>query len=69
MDTLVWGEGPGEFFSGSPAPLPEGGASVERLLRVEVLHIGADYPPPIPDDPSAQSVSDHDALVVVFSLE
>ena len=41
----------------------------EGLARVEVLHIGADYPPPIPDDTSARAVSDHDALVVVFSLE
>ena len=41
----------------------------EDLARVEVLHIGADYPPPIPDDTSARAVSDHDALVVVFSLE
>ncbi len=39
------------------------------LTRVSVLHIGADYPPPIPDDPSARAVSDHDALVVTFSLE
>jgi predicted extracellular nuclease len=41
----------------------------EGLARVTVLHIGADYPPPIPDDPSARAVSDHDALVVIFSLE
>jgi uncharacterized repeat protein (TIGR01451 family) len=41
----------------------------EELARVEVLHIGADYPPPIPNDTSARAVSDHDALVVVFSLE
>ena len=44
-------------------------ALYEGLVRVSVLHVGADYPPPIPDDPSARSVSDHDALMVVFSLE
>ena len=31
VDTLVWGEGPADFLSGLPAPVPEGGASVERL--------------------------------------
>ncbi len=41
----------------------------EALARVSVLHIGSDYPPPIPDDPSARAVSDHDALVVVFAFE
>jgi predicted extracellular nuclease len=41
----------------------------EELARVTVLHIGSDYPPPIPDDPSARAVSDHDALVVIFSLQ
>jgi predicted extracellular nuclease len=39
------------------------------LAHVAVLHVGADYPPPIPDDPSARRVSDHDALVVIFALE
>ncbi len=41
----------------------------KALARVSVLHIGSDYPPPIPGDPSARAVSDHDALVVVFSFE
>jgi predicted extracellular nuclease len=41
----------------------------QALTRVSVLHIGADYPPPIPGDTSARAVSDHDALVVTFSLE
>ena len=41
----------------------------ERLAQVNALHIDADYPPPIPDDPSARRVSDHDPLVVIFSLE
>ena len=41
----------------------------DGLARVTVLHVNADYPPPIPDDPSARAVSDHDALVAIFSLE
>ena len=44
-------------------------ALYEALARVSVLHVGADYPPPVPGDPSAQSASDHDPLVVVFRLE
>ena len=40
----------------------------EHLARVEVLHIDADYPPPVPDDASARSVSDHDPLVATFSF-
>ncbi len=39
-----------------------------HLVRVEALHINADYPPPIPDDPSARRGSDHDPLVAVFSF-
>lgn len=41
----------------------------QRLVEVTALHIDADYPPPIPDDPSARGVSDHDPLVVVLSFE
>jgi predicted extracellular nuclease len=41
----------------------------EHLVRVEALRINADYPPPIPDDPSARRGSDHDPLVAVFSFE
>jgi hypothetical protein len=40
----------------------------ELLVRVEALHINADYPPPVPGDPSARRVSDHDPLVAVFSF-
>lgn len=29
-DSLVWGEGPTDYAAGSPAPAPEGGASLER---------------------------------------
>ena len=41
----------------------------ERLESVEGLHIDADYPLPAPDDTSARRVSDHDPLVVIFSLK
>jgi predicted extracellular nuclease len=37
-----------------------------HLVRVEALHIDADYPPPIPGDESAQRVSDHDPVIAVF---
>jgi predicted extracellular nuclease len=40
----------------------------ELLEEVTSLHLNADYPPPIPGDPSARRTSDHDPLVVVFSL-
>jgi predicted extracellular nuclease len=40
----------------------------DQLVRVEVLHIDADYTLPLPGDASAQGVSDHDPLVVTFSL-
>jgi uncharacterized repeat protein (TIGR01451 family) len=30
VDTLVWGEGPTDYLTGSPAPPPDGGASLER---------------------------------------
>ncbi len=41
----------------------------QRLLRVEVLHIDADFTLPPPDDATAMHVSDHDPLVVVFSVD
>jgi predicted extracellular nuclease len=41
----------------------------EHLSGVTALHINADYPPPIPGDPSARRVSDHDPLVAVFTFE
>lgn len=40
-----------------------------RLAAVEALHINADYPPPVPEDPSPRRVSDHDPLVAVFNFE
>ncbi|HEY69359.1 MAG TPA: hypothetical protein G4O08_02120 [Anaerolineae bacterium] len=39
-----------------------------RLLRVDVLRTNADFAPPIPGDDSPLRKSDHDAVVVVFSL-
>jgi predicted extracellular nuclease len=41
----------------------------EHLVRMEVLHINADYPPPVPDDASARRVSDHDPLIAVFQIK
>jgi predicted extracellular nuclease len=39
-----------------------------RLGSVDVLHINADYPLPLPDDTSPHRVSDHDPLVVRLSF-
>jgi predicted extracellular nuclease len=44
-------------------------ALYELLEEVAVLHVNADYPPPIPGDPSARRTSDHDPLVVLFTLK
>jgi len=41
----------------------------KQLLRVDVLHTNADYPPKDQEDGSPQRVSDHDPLVVVFSID
>jgi predicted extracellular nuclease len=41
----------------------------DRVARVEVLHVNADYPPPLLEDPSARRSSDHDPLVVIVSFE
>jgi hypothetical protein len=43
-------------------------ALMERLMRVQILHVNADYPPMEPGDPSPFSESDHDPVVAVFSL-
>jgi len=40
----------------------------DLLRRVEVLHVNADYPPPISGDPSPMHASDHDPVVATFSL-
>jgi predicted extracellular nuclease len=39
-----------------------------HLVYVDAWHINADYPPPIPGDPSARRASDHDPLVAIFSF-
>ncbi len=43
-------------------------ALYEYLVGVEAVHINADYPPPVSDDPSARRVSDHDPVVAIFAL-
>ncbi len=40
----------------------------EELVEVTVLHLDADYPPPVPGDPSPWRESDHDPVVAVFEL-
>jgi predicted extracellular nuclease len=42
-------------------------ALMEWLARVEVLHVNADYPLPMPDDASPTHKSDHDPVVAVFA--
>jgi predicted extracellular nuclease len=41
----------------------------DLLLRVEVLHVDADFPPPEPGDGSPERASDHDPVVTTFSLD
>lgn len=40
-----------------------------RLQRVEVLHVNADYPLPMPEDTSPTHKSDHDPVIVTFGLK
>jgi predicted extracellular nuclease len=42
---------------------------MDLLVRMEVLHVNADYAPPDPDDSSPLRKSDHDPLIATFSLE
>ena len=44
-------------------------ALAARQVRVNVLHINADYPPPDPANPSPRHCSDHDPPVAVFEME
>jgi hypothetical protein len=37
-------------------------------VRVEILHVNADYPLSDPADPSLRHSSDHDPVVAVFEL-
>ncbi|MBN2005390.1 MAG: lamin tail domain-containing protein [Anaerolineae bacterium] len=41
----------------------------EHIRRVEVLHVNSDYPPAAPDDDSPEHTSDHDPLVVTFTVQ
>jgi len=43
-------------------------ALADGCVRVDVLHINADYPPSDPEDPSPRHCSDHDPVVAVFEL-
>jgi len=43
-------------------------ALAARQVRVDVLHVNADYPPPDPADHSLRHCSDHDPVVAVFEL-
>jgi len=43
-------------------------ALAARQVRVEALHINADYPPPDLDDPTPRHCSDHDPVVAVFEV-
>ncbi len=44
-------------------------ALMERLRHVDVLHLNADFAPPIPGDDSPLRASDHDPVVAIFALE
>lgn len=44
------------------------GSFAQQLNSVDVLHLDADFPPPIPGDTSPEHKSDHDPLVATFSL-
>ena len=41
---------------------------MDLLVSVDVLHVNADYPLPNPDDASPLRKSDHDPVIVVFTL-
>jgi predicted extracellular nuclease len=40
----------------------------DALVEVVVLHMDADYPPPIPGDPAPWRKSDHDPVIALFNL-
>jgi predicted extracellular nuclease len=44
-------------------------ALLDLLVRVEILHINADFPLPSPDDASPWHKSDHDPVVAFFSIK
>ncbi|MEN8172158.1 MAG: endonuclease/exonuclease/phosphatase family protein, partial [Chloroflexota bacterium] len=39
----------------------------DLLIRTEVLHVNADYAPPVPGDESPMRKSDHDPVIATFS--
>ncbi|HEY9076008.1 MAG TPA: endonuclease/exonuclease/phosphatase family protein [Anaerolineaceae bacterium] len=41
----------------------------QTIKKVEVLHVNSDYPPPDPTDDSPLAKSDHDPVVVTFTLK
>jgi predicted extracellular nuclease len=43
-------------------------ALAARQVRVDVLHVNADYPPSDPEDTSLRHSSDHDPVVATFGL-
>ncbi len=43
-------------------------ALAAHQVRVNVLHINADYPPPDPENPGPRHCSDHDPVVAVFRV-
>ncbi len=38
----------------------------QALEATRILHVNADFPPPKPDDPSAERKSDHDPIIAIF---
>ncbi len=38
----------------------------QQLRATHILHVNADFPPPKPDDPSAERKSDHDPIIAIF---
>ena len=40
---------------------------MDLILRVDILHVNADYPLPLSDDTSPYHKSDHDPVIVVFT--
>ncbi len=38
----------------------------EMLRQTRILHVNADFPPPRPDDPTAERKSDHDPIIAIF---
>jgi len=41
----------------------------DMLQDVIILHVNADFPPPVPDDPSPIRKSDHDPIIAIFGAK